>query len=107
MEDIRNRFPTVLYREHALARLLERGITSVIIEEAIFSKEAKIIEQEPADPRGPRCLVLGWWDDRQPLHVLVGLGIGTIPFCVITAWDPSADTEDRWSPDFRTRVARS
>ena len=100
MDDIRARFESVVYREHALQKILERGIDPARIKEAIHSPDAEVIESYPNDPRGPSCLVLGWWDDGQPVHVVVGLGA---TLWIITAYDPSVDARGRWEPDFKTR----
>ncbi|MBI2908372.1 MAG: DUF4258 domain-containing protein [Chloroflexi bacterium] len=100
MDDIRSRFPLAVYREHALLRILERRIHPAIIREAIYSPKAEIIESYEDDPRGASCLVLGWWGEGQPLHIILGL---TDPLCVISAYDPSGDMRERWGPDFKTR----
>ena len=101
MEDIRAQFHFIVYLEHAVERLVERGIRPGIIREAIHSEDAEIIESYLDDPRGPACLILGWWNERRPLHIEVSLG--QPPLMIITAYDPSADPKDRWEADFRTR----
>jgi hypothetical protein len=100
LEDIKARFADVQYREHALVRLLQRGIQPEHIAEAIISDEPEIIEDYPDHAYGPCCLVLGWWDDRQPLHVLLTM---SDPIRLISAWDPSTDPKGRWEPGFKTR----
>ena len=100
LQDIRARFGRVQYREHSLLRPIERGIDPACIREAVFSQDAEVIEDYPDHPYGPCCLVLGWWDDRRPLHVLVST---TDPPWLITAWDPSNDPRNRWESDFRSR----
>jgi hypothetical protein len=49
-------------------------ITVEEIEEALFSPEAKIIEEYPNDPRGSSCLVLGFTKQKHPIHVVCGIG---------------------------------
>lgn len=49
-------------------------ITIEEIEEALFSPEAKIIEDYPNDPRGSSCLVLGFTKQKHPIHVVCGIG---------------------------------
>ena len=100
MDDIRARFASVVYREHALQRILERDIDPAIIKEAINSPNAEIVESYPDDPRGNSCLVLGWWDDDRPLHIVIGLDRR---LCVISAYAPSVDDRERWESDFKTR----
>lgn len=103
MDDIRTRFASAVYREHALRRILERGINPATIKEAVQSADSEIIESYPNDPRGPSCLILGWWDDHRPLHVIVGL---REPLLVISAYDPSADPRERWAADFKSRRSK-
>ena len=101
MDVIRSHFDaSAAYREHAQDHIAERGIHPAIIREAVCSPHAEVIELTLDDPRGPSCLVLGWWGDKRPLHVLFGLGF---PLWIITAWDPSVDPKNRWEPDFKTR----
>jgi hypothetical protein len=99
VDAIRSNFAGARYRNHAFDMILERGIHPVIIREAIHSPDAEIIRMNPGDARGPSCLILGWWDDRRPLHILLGIGY---PLWVITVWDPSVDPKNRWESDFKT-----
>ena len=46
----------IYFREHAIARMLERNITESEVIEAIQS--AEIIEEYPQDKYGPTCLIL-------------------------------------------------
>ena len=100
MDTIREAFPNVRYREHALDSILHRDIDPAKIKEAIYSDDAEVIESNPDHWLGPCYLVLGWWNDRKPLHILIGL---RLPSWVITVWDPSIDPEQRWEADFKTR----
>lgn len=47
-------------------------ITVEEIEEALFSPEAKIIEDYPNDPRGHSCLVLGFTKQKHLFMLSVG-----------------------------------
>ena len=100
LEEIWTRLNELEYREHALLRMGERGIHPRHVREAILSEEAEIIESYPDHPYGPCCLVLGWWGNRRPLHVLIATGY---PLRMISVWDPSADPKQRWEADFKTR----
>jgi hypothetical protein len=80
--------------------MAERGIRPGHIREALLSEDAEIIEAYPDHFYGGCCLILGWWGDRRPLHVVIAT---SSPLRVISAWDPSADPKNRWEADFKTR----
>jgi hypothetical protein len=103
MEEIRGRLDGLEYREHALRQLNERGIHPRHILEALRSEQAEIIEDYPDQFYGPCCLILGWWGEQRPLHVVLAT---SHPLRVISAWDPSVDSKQRWEPDFKTRRVR-
>ncbi len=100
LQDIRDRFDQVQYRDHALHSVIERAIDPAHIREAVFSQDAEVIAEYPDHPYGACSLVLGWWDDRRPLHVLFALAG---PLWIISVWDPSVDPKNRWEADFKTR----
>jgi hypothetical protein len=102
MEEIRSRLDTLEYREHAVLQLAERAIHPRHVYEALRSEEAEIIEDYPDHFYGPCCLVLGWWEEGRPLHVVIAT---SDPLIVISAWDPSVDPKQRWEADFKTRRA--
>jgi hypothetical protein len=81
--------------------MAERHIDPAIIREALFSPDAEVIEDYPNHPGGSACLILGWWGNRCPLHVVFGVGSRLY---IVTVYDPSVNSRHRWeSPDFRTR----
>lgn len=71
-----------LYTEHALRRMIERGIRRNEIEEAVLSSE--VIEDYPEDKYGPSCLLLGFTRMNRPLHVQVSVR----PVRIITVYEP-------------------
>lgn len=77
-------------------KLRERKIALRELERAIAVGE--IIEDYPADPRGPSCLILGHTEEDRPLHVVCGI-MGE-ELLIITAYEP--DTRE-WEPDWKTR----
>lgn len=100
MEETRGRLDELEYREHALRQMAERGIHPRQVQDALLSDEAEIIEDYPTHFYGRCCLILGWWGERQPLHVVLAT---SHPLRVISAWDPSMDPKNRWEADFKTR----
>jgi len=50
----------------------KRGIKLEDLDAAIVGDAPEIIEDYPADERGPACLVLGMIDLARPVHVLIG-----------------------------------
>ena len=87
---------SVLWSTHVLERLQERGILRKDVRNAIMTGE--IIEHYPLDYPYPSCLVLGANIAGQWLHVVCGIGDGTI--YIITAYYP---TPDKFEADNRTR----
>lgn len=89
---------------HAQQERLEDDLDITEIEAAILAGE--IIEDYPADPRGPSCLISGQAGNR-PLHVVVGWARtrdeGYRMLRVITVYIPQAP---KWS-DPRTRGGKS
>ena len=74
-----------------------RQIEAEEIEEAIL--DGMIIEPSPDDPRGPSCLIMGFSNQKRPLHVLCGR-LEENEILIITAYEP--DPEE-WEADWRTR----
>jgi hypothetical protein len=102
VEEIRRRLTDLEYREHALRQMTERGIHPDWVGEALLSEDAEIIEGDSGHFYGPCCLILGWRDPERPLHVVLAT---SQPLKVISVWNPSADSRNRWEPDFKTRRA--
>lgn len=84
--------------KHMAKRLKERGIKFSHVRNALLNGE--IIEQYPDDYPYPSCLVSGFSEGKETLHVCVGFGDGKL--WLITAYYP--DTNG-WEPDFKTRKA--
>ena len=82
--------------QHAETRRRQRGISVPDIKQAILT--GQIIEDYPDDYPFPSCLVLGYTDRGDPLHIVCGAGDGQL--YVITAYRPS---RDKWESDWRTR----
>ena len=85
------------WRQHALHRMMQRGITRRHALQVILGGE--VIEDYPSDAPYPSALMLGFVEDR-PLHVVVALDATSERAYVITAYEPGLD---RFEPDFRTR----
>ena len=81
----------IYFREHAIAKMLQRNITEFEVVEAIQS--GKIIEEYPEDKYGPTCLILGTTQTGRVLHVLTSY---TTPIWVITTYEPDLN---QWIDD--------
>ena len=102
MDEIRSRWATVQYRDYALARTIRRNISSAEVREVVFAEAASIIERYVGF-YGPSVLVGGQTLAGRPLHVVIGIGEETL--WVITTYDPSVDTRQRFAPpDYRIRM---
>ena len=86
----------VKYTDHFKLRLRERNIKFADVKKALLSGE--IIEQCPNDRPLPSVLVLGYTNDTDPLHVVVGVDDALV--WLITAYYPSLDL---WEDDYKTR----
>lgn len=88
------------WRQHALERLLERGISRAEVLSAIVN--GTVIEVYSTDRPYPSCLML--YAEAEPVHVVAAVdpaaGIGH----VITAYRPDLE---HFAPDFRTRRHKS
>lgn len=98
VSEIRQRLVGGHYRlsDHALKRLVESNISADMIRQA--GANAEIIEDYPEDKYSPSCLMLGFTDDRTPLHVQVSR-LPNPDLKIITLYVPDPA---RWI-DFRHR----
>jgi hypothetical protein len=87
---------TIVITKHAGDRLRERGIRYRDIKAVIMS--GTIIEEYPTDYPNPSVLMLGYTDQKDSLHVVVGIGGNMLQ--IITAYRPSFS---KWENDFKTR----
>ncbi len=92
MTDVR---PRLVYRVHAVQRMVERGILEEDVARVIA--EGKEIENYPEDKPYPSRLVLGWVGER-PLHVVTATGEREI--IVVTVYEPDPAL---WEPGFEGR----
>lgn len=86
----------IVWTDHVLRQLQERGIFGEDIEACIMSGE--IIEQYPNDYPYPSCLVLGCSVKDKYIHTVVGSEGEHI--WIITAYYPSLQ---KWESDLKTR----
>lgn len=87
----------VVWKKHALRRLLERGITREAVFHAIETGD--IIESYLHDKPLPSFLLLGY-DKVKPLHVVVALDEQNDFLCLITVYMPN---REEWKEGFKTR----
>jgi hypothetical protein len=70
-------------------------ITVREIEEALLSERCEVIENYPDDPRGASCLVLGFTEERLPLHLVCGVSLPDV-MVIITVYRPHPDKWFDW-----------
>ncbi len=86
----------IIWRRHALERMLERGLSRNSILDVASNGE--VIEDYSAERPTPTALLLGW-DKKRPIHVVLSIDAdGEI--AIITAYEPSLDV---FESDYRTR----
>lgn len=89
---------TNIYRQHAIKRMFECGITEIDINEALAN--GKVIEDYPTDYPLPSCLWLGYIGNR-PIHIVFADNHQTGERIIITAYEPNSN---QWSSDFTQRI---
>lgn len=87
----------IIWRQHALSRMLEREISRADVQLTI--DEGELIETYPETHPYPTYLVLGY-SRGQPLHVVLALDSSKETAYIITAYIPSTA---HFSDDFKTR----
>jgi hypothetical protein len=92
--------PRLVFRIHAIQRMVQRGINEIDVREVLTSGE--VIEGYPDDTPYPSRLVLGWHVSR-PIHVVAADNTGAGETIVITVYEPDTD---HWESGFRRRRAR-
>ena len=85
------------WKKHALARMIERGITRIEVKRII--KTGIIIENYSHDQPYPSALLLGNVGDRA-LHAVISYNEKTEKVFVITVYEPDPDI---FCDDFKTR----
>jgi hypothetical protein len=92
--------PRLVFRIHAVQRMVVREITEGDVREVLTSGE--VIESYPDDTPYPSRLVLGWRGKR-PIHVVVADNVDAEETIVITVYEPDID---HWEAGFRRRRER-
>jgi hypothetical protein len=87
----------VIFRVHALQRMLNRGITVQEVRQVLATGE--VIEDYPNDLPFPSRLMLGWCGG-QPLHVVAAEDREAGETIVITVYEPDPT---QWENDFRRK----
>lgn len=72
------------FSEHAVRKMIERGINRTDVEEAVLRGE--IIEEYPHDKYSPSCLIYGKTCEDKHLHVQVSLPPSVV---IVTTYEPS------------------
>ncbi len=88
----------LILTDHFFRRLRERNIKINDVIEAIQNGE--IIEHYPNDYPYPSCLILGFYDINNALHIVCGFSTIDNKLWLITVYKPSIE---KWNNDFKTR----
>jgi hypothetical protein len=87
----------IIFSQHAVQRMFERGIQTNAIRAIIESGE--VIGDYPDDQPFPSYLVLGYVEGRA-IHVVIAIDAISRRCYIITAYIPDLDI---WHPDFKTK----
>lgn len=87
----------VEWQAHALARMLERGISREIVQRVLLTGE--VIEDYPDDLPYPSALFLALVEG-EPFHVVAAFDSQTGYCFIITAYSPDLE---HFEPDYKTR----
>ena len=85
----------LFFTDHAIRQMARRAITDQEVTEAILN--GAIIEDYPDDKYSPSCLILGFTEQRRPLHVQCS---APLRVRVVTVYQPDPN---EWV-DNRTRT---
>ncbi len=88
----------IQWRQHALERLLERGITRLEVTSAIQNGE--LIEIYSKDKPLPSCLIHSTSDNGKPLHVVMAVDLDVSICHIITVYRPD---HAHFENDLKTR----
>ena len=83
---------------HAAQRMVERRISTSDLIHALTT--CQVIEQTPDDDPYPSCLVLGWLESGDPLHIKCSHKANSSVLRIVTVYEPDAT---RWGRRFRSR----
>jgi len=81
------------FSRHAFQRAAERNIAIAEIREAGHTMQ--VIERYPDDKYAPSCLILGYTQNRRPLHIQVSL-LDAAVLKIITLYEPD---QSEWIDD--------
>jgi len=84
--------------KHATIFRLKRGITIAQLKSALLNGE--IIERYSDAEPYPACLVLGWLQSGDPLHIVCSRSDTAPELRIVTVYEPD---DDRWEDDYKTR----
>jgi len=87
----------IVFKKHALTRMLERGISSDDIKAILGS--FIIVEEYYDDKPFPSCLILGIKNDR-PIHAVVSYDSEFDVIFIITVYEPAVEL---WENEFKIR----
>ena len=83
---------------HATIARLSRGISMIQLKQALADGE--IIEKYPDDDPYPSCLVLGWLETGDPLHIVCSRGKCAPELRIVTVYEPD---DERWESNYKIR----
>jgi len=89
----------ILFLPHTIQQISRPNRMISIAEIENVAKMGELVEDYPEDIRGHSCLILGFGEDRRPIHVVCSPKEDYL--AIITAYLPNPK---QWSSDFKRRL---
>ena len=89
----------ISFKKHCTMRMIERGIKAEYIKDALLNSE--IIIKYSDDKPYPSYLLLGYYNDKKPLHILLAIDDEISKLWIITVYIPDPEI---WTSNFKERA---
>lgn len=83
----------IRYKKHAFIRIVERKIKVAEVEEAL--QHAEIVKRYTEDTPLDSMLLLGYTNEKRPLHIVAALDENHSLIWIITVYEPDAEKWDQ------------
>lgn len=82
------KYDQIVFSGHAIARMFKRRISQNEVKSVV--RDGKVIARYTDDNLFPSLLMLGFPQERRPLHIVIAIDSETSTIFVITAYEPDS-----------------